>query len=103
LRWAALWAKPSIGIALAFWALRHKFELDIPMDRHGKLIRATTVLACWALASLPIEQVTIIRVARGLTASIGLAVLCWPNLVVHVMRWLGRPVALPEEVPSAAA
>jgi predicted acyltransferase len=89
-------AVAGASIAFGVWGLRQKYELDIPMNRRGKPIRILLVLAGWFVAALPFPSSPIFRSIRGVAVVLGLALLCWPNIVVHVMRRLGRPVEVPE-------
>lgn len=77
-----------MGIWLAAWAFRRRYELDRPLDRTAKWVRWSFVLAAFSATQIPGERAAPIRVG-GLIVT--LVFLCWPNLAFHVTRF-GRRV-----------
>ena len=84
----------GLGTSLwfALWGLRRKFELDIPLNSRGRLIRSVVVLGCWLVASLPLVHAGLFRIILVAAVLVGLAFLIWPNVVVRISRGLGQEV-----------
>jgi hypothetical protein len=82
---AAALAKVGICIGFGSWAIRGRYELDLPTDASTRLVRWATVLICWGLASLPTHGFSFLRAGAMI---LGYAALWWPNSVIHVMRRL---------------
>jgi hypothetical protein len=83
-----------LNVWFAFWAIRWRGDLDIPLDATAKAVR-------WILAisflSFPIAFPHLIdssafRLSVGLT---GWAFLCWPNLAFHFTKLLRAMRILP--------
>ena len=88
-------AKLGTSFWFASWALRRKFDLDIPMTAQGRMIRWLCVFGCWMVASLPLAHSGVFFVILVVVFVGGLAFLLWPNVVVHLMNGLRHPVAAP--------
>lgn len=76
-----------VNVWFAFWAIRRRGELDIPLDRTAKAVRWMVALS---FLSFPFAFPHLIdsyafRLSVGL---VGWAFLCWPNLAFHFTKWL---------------
>jgi hypothetical protein len=76
-----------LGIWIAAWAFRRKYELDQKLDRGMQTLRWAVVFAGFALAEIPGSKAAWARLSGGFTA---LAFLCWPNFACHVTRLFRR-------------
>jgi hypothetical protein len=72
------------------WALRRKCELNKPLDSDTQALRWFLICGCYIVACLPIRKLAL---AEVLALGLGLALLCWPNIAIHIMG-IGRKLHL---------
>jgi hypothetical protein len=81
----------TLSLWLPMWAIRHRNQLDLPMDQASRLVRWAVVLVSWVLASTPIKPTMVTGFIRLPLAATTIAFHNWPNLSVYVVRrWLKR-------------
>ena len=76
-----------LNVWFAFWAIRRRGELDIPLDRTAKALRWIVAIS---FLSFPFAFPHLIdsyafRISVGL---VGWAFLCWPNLAFYLTKLL---------------
>jgi hypothetical protein len=88
-----------ISVWIAFWAIRHKGELDYKLDTAGKFIRWLSVGICLGFVFLAPELLNppYVRVSVFV---LGMAFLVWPNLAYHLTRVLRQVRILPRHDPK---
>jgi|SRR6476646_1487353 len=75
-------------IWLAFWAIRKSGDVDYPLDNFARGIRWLIVVIGFTLGYyIPGPNLAYLRVIAG---SVGLALLCWPNLAYHLANLCRR-------------
>ena len=79
-------ALAAIGAYLPVWAFRRRRNLDLPQSTTSRLIRWTTILISWVCAAWFADVNTV----RNIAFTLGLVMLCWPNLAVRASAALSR-------------
>ncbi len=77
-------------IWLSVWAIRHKAEVDYPLDNPSRLVRWALVVAGFTAGYyLPGARLAHARVVCGFVA---LGFLCWPNFAYHLTNFFRKKV-----------
>jgi hypothetical protein len=89
-----------LNVWFAFWAIRWRGDLDIPLDTTAKVVRWTVAISflSFPFAFLHLIDVAAFRLCVGL---IGWAFLCWPNLAFHFTNLLRIMGIFPPITPGS--